>query len=123
MTIIEFLNARIDEDDRIARAATPGSWTPERKGVLDNDDIEFVEAPRRDVSHIARHDPARVLREIAAKRTMVGLHICQCSADCGDCDACSGAHHADPTPAPCDTLRALATIYSDHPDYRQEWTP
>lgn len=32
-------------------------------------------------------------------------------------------HHADPTPAPCSTLRLLALPYSDRPGYREEWRP
>lgn len=123
MTITEFLTARYDEEAASARAATPGPWAPSGKSVLDSDDTEFVEATRRDALHIARHDPARVLREIAAKRSVVDLHVCPCPADCGECGACSGDHHADPTPAPCETLRHMAAVHADHPDYQQEWAP
>lgn len=44
-----------------AKAATEGPWTPERKGVLDPDDIQFVETTRRDASHIALWHPGVAL--------------------------------------------------------------
>ena len=44
-----------------ANAATEGPWTPERKGVLDPDDIQFVETTRRDASHIALWHPGVAL--------------------------------------------------------------
>ena len=44
-----------------AQAATPWPWVPERKGVLDGGDIEFVEATRRDAPHIALWHPGVAL--------------------------------------------------------------
>ena len=49
--------------------------------------------------HIARHDPARVLAECDAKRRIVERR-----------------NHLDGP-----TLRALAAVYADHPDWREEW--
>ena len=46
---------------RNREAATEGPWTPERKGVLDPDDIQFVETTRRDASHIALWHPGVAL--------------------------------------------------------------
>lgn len=68
--------------------------------------------------HIARHDPARVLREVVAIRQVVGLH--EDSGDYGSlgpgpCSSCSGAEDW-----PCATLLALATGWSDHPDYDEQ---
>ena len=86
--------------------------------------FEFKAEPSRGMAHIARHDPARVLAECEAKRRIVGLHVCACpDPTCGDCGECSGLHHADPTPAPCDTLRLLALPYADHEDYDEGWRP
>lgn len=133
MTIVEFLNARIDEEEADARAATPGRWFPEGKGVSDSDGIEFVEAPRRDVSHIARHDPARVLREVTMKRDLLALHkpgkadfydVDQCDHCADQCHSSSGLSCEEPDARyPCDTVRTLATVHADHPDYQQEWKP
>ena len=50
----------------------------------------------------------RIDAECAAKCRIVELH-----RDCDDV-----AYGDDST---CPELRALATVYADHPDYRQEW--
>lgn len=41
---------------------------------------------------------------------------------CPDPDCCGGAS-AMMHSWPCPTLRAIAAIYADHPDYRDEWKP
>lgn len=61
--------------------------------------------------------------EIGAMQTIIELHTCPCLDPCGDCGACSGEHHADPTPSPCPTICALALPYADHEEYREEWRP
>lgn len=66
-------------------------------------------------------DPDRVLAECAAKRRIVEAHHWEeewengvrFTSDCADC-------WQSP---PCHTLRILATVYSDHADYRPEWKP
>ena len=55
--------------------------------------------------HIARHDPARVLREVEAKRQILQLHDEECCAVC--LDDVQG----------CPTYRALASIWCGHEDY------
>jgi hypothetical protein len=72
--------------------------------------------------HIVEHDPARVLREIDAKREIVRQHV-----PVGDGTVClSYCHTRTPGEAqawPCLTLRLLALPYSDRPGYRDEWKP
>ena len=55
---------------------------------------------------------ARVLREVAARRTILALHppMWPDDPDSTTCSRCGLAW-------PCATLRALAAVYSDHPDY------
>ena len=150
-----FLNARLDEDEAAASAATTGPWeweTPDRIGEWTDHgpnlmsktatwrspegrgpnpsmvlgawgyDAWGVSIDDEDAAHIARHDPARVLREVAAKRTIIEWW------QRGD------PQPGDPAPSPTyegwrkslpgyQLLRQLAAVYSDHPDYRQEWTP
>jgi hypothetical protein len=53
--------------------------------------------------HIARHDPARVLAEIEAKRRIVDLTEHGCGDDYQR------------------VQRALALPYADHPDYDERW--
>ncbi|MER5213680.1 DUF6221 family protein [Streptomyces sp. NPDC002838] len=76
--------------------------------------------------HIVEHDPARVLREIDAKRRILALHrpVQRRSTGSGggtveDCQICG--HF--PAQYPCGTLRALALPYADRPGYRAEWAP
>lgn len=124
MTITEFLNARYDEDEQVARAATPGHWGPSGHSVLTSDDIEFIEASRTDSVHIARHDPARALREITAKRALLRAHPFEPYADEpseGFCAECQRGGSAGVWP--CPTVRIMSAVYADHPDYRQEWKP
>lgn len=129
MTLIEFLTARLDEDERAARFAFADhndagpEWTEVRSGAVsvgDHED-ELFTFDAGISRHIVRHDPARVLREIAAKRAVLDLHTWTASLD--GCWSCSGDHGADPTPAPCETLRHMAAVHADHPDYQQEWAP
>jgi hypothetical protein len=38
------------------------------------------------------------------------------------CEMC-GSVDDSPVEWPCETLLALASVYADHPDYRDEWRP
>lgn len=65
-TLVESIRARLDEDEQAAkdaRSAAPG-WFLERSE-------EDEDGPWPPNVHIARHDPARVLSEVEAKRQMV----------------------------------------------------
>lgn len=59
-----------------------------------------------------------VRRECAAKRAIVGLHDYEWM---GPDDAAGKGCEHDYEEWPCPTIRHLAAVYSDHPDYRQEW--
>jgi hypothetical protein len=63
-----------------------------------------------DAEHIARHDPARALAECAAKREIL--------ANIG-----AGYSYTLTPNFITHTTKALASVYTDHPDYRQEWAP
>ena len=66
MTLVEFLKARLDEDERIAKAGSePGG------PVWPNSDSE-TRTPQ--MEHARRHDPARVLAEVEAKRRILDEH-------------------------------------------------
>ena len=76
MTIVEFLEARLAEDELTAHAATDASpdWRPyyDYRDVKDLDGHFVVQADSRhpttaQAAHIARHSPARALRECEAK--------------------------------------------------------
>jgi len=82
--IVEFLLARVAEDEADARAADGSRWFHQDKLVSfealgpDGDWVD-VSAPisvdtRANGHHIARWSPARVLAECEAKRRIIALH-------------------------------------------------
>ena len=129
MTIVEFLEERIAEDEQIAKDTTQyqpiDEW--DAIGVEDNDHPEIarqcwtvceIATPRRTnqaarslMTHIAHHDPARALREVAAKRKTIR------SIE----ELVQHAYGYDSAGTVEKVLTPLAAIYSDHPDYRKEW--
>jgi hypothetical protein len=124
-----FVAARLDEDEAAALAAAEGSWSfvgydDPGWAIVANDEHEVVSrSGSDDASHIARHDPARVLREVAAKRAIVELH--QPNED--GCSLCflvidDPAHIGEWEAFPCRTLRQLAAVWSDHPDFDPNWS-
>ncbi len=71
--------------------------------------------------HMARHDPARVLADVAAKRAILDAHE---ELTIGCCNTCTeGMHSSEHQSWPCATVRLLALPYADQPGYREEWRP
>lgn len=151
MGLVEFLRARLDEDEKAALAVERRHWDVHDTHVStgghcasvlsrnpdDQWDVKVVAwlptfqlvgwnvpGPWANAAHIARHDPARVLREVEAKRRILGDHRLGDADECVICHAgaqsCGCMGWGD---FPCDTVRLLAVAYDDHPDYRQEWRP
>lgn len=122
MELVGFLRARLDEDEQVARAseqrpwlhastAPPSGWVYVESG---RDAVHEVARVRvaGNAEHIARHDPARVLREVEVKRQLLEaveeyLHD----------------HEDGPDPMSAITLRLLALPYANHPDYDESWRP
>ena len=134
LSIADFLNARLAEDEAAARAV-PTDGAPWHDQWV-NDDGYALRTVNDHVlayghhgepmkpgllDHIARHDPARVLREVTAKRAIIELHgrshECSTYDHNGDVDHCSWCLD----PEDCSTLKALAAIYADHAEYNPEW--
>ncbi|MFJ9448175.1 DUF6221 family protein [Kitasatospora sp. NPDC101235] len=130
--LVTFLRARLDEDEQAARAATPGPWTVDSEtyaaaihGAGHADVIAggrwggeaSVFESTEDALHIVRHDPPRVLAEVAAKRRILDQHRGLESMTGPNCSTCCIESW------PCPTLRLLALPYANHPDYRPEWAP
>jgi len=113
MTIEEFIEARLAEDEQIARAAAGAPWVAEAdipRSILvssvakaENKQmfgrLGYVGSAEHEEyrQHIVRHDPARVLRQCAALRLVLGFW------------------------RGLTRLRTIAAIWSDHPDYQQDW--
>ncbi|MFD4439007.1 DUF6221 family protein [Nocardia sp. NPDC058519] len=112
MTIEEFIEARLDEDEALAKRQEP-TW------YLVEDDLGR-EAGTDLMEYFQRHDPARVLRQVAALRATL-----QHAVAAGEFD--DGYHYeqgdGSTSEVRVDTLihRALAGIWADHPDFRPEW--
>lgn len=70
---------------------------------------------------IAEFDPARVLREVAAKRAMIEQYeAMQVGVDAAEGTVLAGAARIR-LGAYLKTLQALAGVYSDRPGFRAEW--
>ncbi|WP_326779695.1 DUF6221 family protein [Streptomyces longwoodensis] len=158
--LVVWLRAQLDEDERIARGATPGPWKwtrgdgspwePTASGWLDYTG-EYLAGdgdgatlfgpgmtPHADAVHIALHDPARVLREIDAKRRIVDTYLApgedphpglpcinyegQRPIHYDDHESCWRHLKANEHLVRHDyVLRLLALPYADRPGYREEW--
>jgi hypothetical protein len=160
--LVEFLIARLDEEQagaEAARDAHVGLYATEGDAewrVADGGEGVYTEAHGINVvvdglgylrdavaAHIARHDPARVLAEVKAKRAILALHTYGGNARhpgtdskipvCAVCES-PPLYYTPPWPPevfldddgdpcmwPCLTLRHLAATYDQHPDYKQAW--
>lgn len=131
--IATFLTARLDEDEAAAHEfytkrgndlfTHQNALFQARSAVLG---LEFVKAPP--FSAIEYEALNRVLADVAAKRAILALHtpITSDVSPVGEllCEAETvGDNHYHSTPWPCPTLRILATIYADHPDFDESWRP
>ncbi|MEE1814225.1 DUF6221 family protein [Streptomyces sp. SP18ES09] len=137
--LIAFLRARLDDDEQTARAAAAAI------GGDDDADVPLTiadDAYEAVAEHIARHDPARALAEVEAKRLIllihntpaavspklaaIGLREGEAPEDDRSCMGCGLNMMEDPITADvnaCPILRALALPYADHPDYQDSWRP
>lgn len=129
--LIDFLRARLNEDEALALQASSGPWADQTGQISGGSDGRVLVAQQVqawNAAHIASHDPARVLREIDGKRRLITMGLSRASEvdhelGCG--------HEADEIEAglcPAGTgdigeLRLLAVSYVTHPDYREEWRP
>ncbi|MFP8960017.1 DUF6221 family protein [Streptomyces nanhaiensis] len=133
--LIAFYSAQLDKDEAAARAACwdeqSDVWTArppqaryEQYTVVDYlDDGVVVAAPENADAdgvgqHIARHDPARVLREVEAGRRLIRAHEKWCE---GRCEA--KYPNVGPDAAYYWEIKNRAAVYADHPDYREKWRP
>ena len=110
--LIAFWKARLDEEEAAANAgarcvgmpwhAEPQPGSP---GGLVIDDLGLVASTggRYAADHIARQDPDRTLRRVAAMRVILAEYEAAYRTDLGI------------------AIENLAAVDSDHPDYRKEW--
>lgn len=130
--IVEFLLERLAEDQDSAERAQPGPWVAVSAPMPGEMQVRHQMPDGRpdatvavatthglrcsggDARFIARHDPARVLAEVAAKQALLAA----VDADKDPFDA-MGAETAYESLV----WEHLALAYASHPDYRPEWRP
>lgn len=139
--IAAFVEARLADDERIAQEATEGvsrqtddPWSgiwstgaSYQPGLIEDSGGGVVVYDEGSPSaaqavHIARHDPARVLRDVAAKRRILAEVVTRID----ELDRHLEADYVggDNTTGESDLLlKLLAAPYADHPAYREEWRP
>jgi len=107
LTVTEFIEARITEDDKAAREDNDHS------AMMTGFDV-YVERVRIDL---------RALRAIVADHEPTGpMPSCsQCTDSMQHWRITEARAGAPRVTAPCDTVRHIAAIWADHPDYRKEW--
>jgi hypothetical protein len=129
MDLVDFLRARLDEDERWALGAKSSTrcldnsdgyteWSADEDGgegvraghiVVAVDPNGFMHGDC--AGHIARHDPARVLAEVDTKRRII--------AECGHM-----IRRDEPERSRAEwILRVLALPFHGHSQYRPEWAP
>jgi hypothetical protein len=120
MTIVEFLEERLAEDELIATAAIDDAadWHVlyAYRDIKDASGQYVVLADSRyptveQAAHIARHSPARILRQCEAARAVISEFLRLDAL--GDLPGRSATEIA---------LRQLASVYSDHADFDKAWT-
>ncbi|MBO2447582.1 hypothetical protein J4573_10830 [Actinomadura barringtoniae] len=124
--LVDFLRARIDKDEALARACAAAPWRalPAGQIVVDSPDSDAAPAPAPVASaenltyaeHIARHDPARVLRDVETRRRLIAEY----EKNAWRASQGRGEQYVDPWET---TLRLLAEVYDHHPAYQEAWRP
>ena len=118
VTLAGFLAARLDEDEAAAKAQA------QRGTVVMYTDGEPTQA---EAEYFATISPARVLREVEAKRRILSEHTMEPGLFPPSCSRCYETNTAaypeewEPLLWPCPTVRDLAAVYSDHPGYDPDW--
>lgn len=137
--LVAFVEARLAEDEAAAEGVTAGPWryNPDKMWNLPGQHFgeEFIAAgpldrpicvaatgdaddpqSMTDAAFIARHDPARVLREVEAKRRLLkeyreaqAYYTANRSAPAGEVQGLWTA------------VQLLAAPFADHADFRTDW--
>lgn len=122
-----FVKARLDEEEAAAKAAAAAGrmrWAALGGIVVDADDHDWAvttDTLGEIAAHIARYDPARALRDVAAGRRILARHSpAEGIAVAGSC--CTWCSDDTDTvslnaPWPCPDVLDLLSRWDGHPDY------
>ncbi|MFD5065445.1 DUF6221 family protein [Streptomyces sp. NPDC058394] len=132
--LVQFLRDRLDEDEKMAGAASESPWS-----VANGDYAKLVYGADQsavlcggcwggeasvfestdDVLHIVRHDPARVLAVVEAKRAAISHYEkLRSFAEKEHREEYILAEDVAAT-----VIKMLVLPYADHPGYRDDWRP
>jgi hypothetical protein len=114
--VVEFLAARLEEDEAAAEAAQAKAQVRISSGA------DFGPALGRLLFH-QRFSPERVLAEVAAKRRILAQYVAARAAAESETDTDTEAGWvADGVLGALElAVRALAMPDADHPDFKPEW--
>lgn len=117
------LDAMLAEGGRV-RMESAEEFETGSVGQLPAFAVSYCEEVRTVIAgHIVRHDPARVLREVAAKRQIIDMHeAMQAGVEASAGTVLAGAAKVR-LGAYGNVLRALASAYSDRNGYQPGWAP
>lgn len=113
--LVEWLRGQLADDEKTARAATPGPWSArfQDTGAVVDPGVAFDREEGgvgwEDAVHIARHDPAAVLADIDAKRAVLDL----LNLTAGPHDPATGVLN--------EVVHALARAYRHKPGWKSSW--
>lgn len=133
--LVEFLRARLDEDEAAAEETLPlhlrvgrfrgkdvPRWriTKSGTGIIDEDGgtLRAQQIFPAEAAHVVRHDPARVLREVEAKRELLDRYKELVASGKEQGHVLGGDVGEEYLYC---VLPALALPYSDHPDFDESW--
>lgn len=115
--LVQFLRDCLNDDEQAARTAKPGPWYDDDGSVYASHPTDEVVSYTDSGAHIARHDPARVLREVEAKRRALDHYQAVRT------HAKGGEPYLLAEGAVRKQIQIMALPYADHPDYQETWKP
>ena len=118
--LVEFLTARLDEDDEAALDMLARDWTLTGRDVMAAGFVIAEASSDLTARHIAHYDPARSRREIEAKRQHLARYqgaLLRQQAEPGD------ERNNGYVVAMSQVLQDDTAVYSGHPDYDEAWRP
>lgn len=138
--LVQWLRAQLKEDERIAKEAGNRRWLVQDNIIElypEREDDGFMSWPTRsDARHAANWDPARVLREIDAKRQLLDDYTvtARIRDEAAERIKAAGDHPDSKNLETWDRAQREAAILegpvrlaalplSDRPGYREEWRP
>jgi hypothetical protein len=124
--LVQFLRARLDEDERMAVATlwdgsgNEAGWSLIASATVGVGRDSIYVADTEVARHIARHDQARVLAEVDAKRQALA-HYERIQQHTRRSDG--GNDYLFAEGAVRRQIQYMALPYRDDPGYRPEWAP